>query len=55
VNSGDGQNEFTFSGDTPGVLTITLKATVAGYEAMSASDQAQYRFSVGAIGNSTFA
>ena len=50
-----GANEFTFSDATSGVLTLKLKVRVSGLSGMSASEQAQYLFTVDAIGNSQVA
>ena len=54
VDSGDGQNEFTYSSANPGVLTMNLKASAspAGFAARIKDD---CRFAVGSIGNSTMA
>ncbi len=54
VDSGDGQNEFTYSSANPGVLTMNLKAKVSptGFAARIKDD---CRFAVGSIGNSTMA
>jgi hypothetical protein len=54
VDSGDGENEFTFSSDNPGVLTINLKANVAsGGGADKIKDDCY--FTVGVIAGSTMA
>ncbi len=50
VDSGDGQNEFTFSSATPGVLTMNLKAKVTPTSA--ASKITNCYFTVGNIGSS---
>lgn len=50
VDSGDGQNEFTFSGANPGILTMDLKAKVIPASAASAITGCQ--FNVGDIGSS---
>ena len=50
VDSGDGQNEFTFSGANPGILKMDLKAKVIPASAASAITGCQ--FNVGDIGSS---
>lgn len=50
VDAGDGQNEFTFSGASTGVLTMQLKAKVVPASAASAITGCQ--FNVGDIGSS---
>ena len=54
IDSGAGQNEFTYSEANPGVLTMNLKASVSpiGYAALIRDD---CRFSVDPIGDSTMA
>jgi len=54
VDSGDGQNEFTYSGGDPGVLTMNLKA-VASPKGMALRVKDQCAFTVGAIGDSKMA
>ena len=49
----DGANEFTFSYDNPGKLTIKLKARVPGAGAASPADKARYKFLVTSVGDST--
>lgn len=50
-DSGDGQNEFTYSSDTPGVLTMNLKARVTpGDAARDVADSCVFR--VESIGDS---
>lgn len=48
-DSGDGQNEFTYSSDSPGVLTMSLKAKVTPSVA-AAEVAGACRFRVGSIG-----
>ena len=54
IDSGDGQNEFTYSGGDPGVLTMNLKA-VASPKGMALRVKDQCAFTVGAIGDSKMA
>jgi hypothetical protein len=51
----DGANEFTFSKDEVGVLTLKLKAKVTGIGSMPADEQAKLTFALDTIGNSTLA
>ncbi len=53
-NSGDGQNEFTYSAASPGVLTMNLKALVTP-SGLAAQIIDQCHFTVDAIGASTLA
>jgi len=54
VGSGDGQNEFTFSTNTPGVLEMNLKAEVSP-TGVATQIKDQCLFSVDAIAGSTLA
>lgn len=54
VDVGDGQNEFTFNAASPGVLTMSLKASVAPSGCANLVKLASY-FTVGSIGNSSMA
>ena len=51
----DGANEFTFSNEPTGIITLTLKASVPGISSLPAAEQTKFTFEVDAIGNSTFA
>jgi hypothetical protein len=51
VQEGDGQNEYVFSADAPGVLTMHLRARVAS-ASLAATIQPRCRFSVDPIGES---
>jgi hypothetical protein len=48
----DGANEFTFSNESTGKLTITLKAKVKDLPSKSSAEQAQYLFDLDSIGES---
>jgi hypothetical protein len=50
-DTGDGQNEFTFNTASPGILTINLKAIIAGGIATSIVND--LKFEVDAVGTST--
>ena len=54
VDSGDGQNEFTYSSGIPGVLTMNLKASVSP-ESVAPFIQGDCLFEVGVIGDSALA
>jgi hypothetical protein len=54
-NEADGVNEFTYSTAEVGVLTIKLKAKVAGISNFDTTFQNRFKFEVDAIGNSTMA
>lgn len=54
VDSGDGQNEFTFSTNSPGVLEVNLKAKVSP-SGMATQVASRCHFYVDTIGNSTLA